>query len=196
MASDTIDTYFAELDRLRRQASVQDRQGKALTLESAVAWAMEAACRITGGDNKIVFVGNGGSAAIASHMAIDYSKNGGMRALAFNDGAALTCLSNDLGYDKVFSTQVDLHGRAGDLLVAISSSGQSPSILNAVESGRARGMEIVTFSGFRADNPLRRLGDVNFFVDSDRYGFVEIAHLTLIHAILDRACSQGQRQVC
>ena len=71
MASDTIDTYFAELDRLRRQASVQDRQGKALTLESAVAWAMEAACRITGGDNKIVFVGNGGSAAIASHMAID-----------------------------------------------------------------------------------------------------------------------------
>lgn len=196
MASDSIDTYFAELDRLLRQASVLDRQGKPLTLDSAVTWAMERATRITTGGGKLVFVGNGGSAAIASHMAIDYSKNGGMRALAFNDGAALTCLGNDLGYDKVFSTQIDLHGRTNDLLVAISSSGQSPSILNAVQSARGRGMEVVTFSGFRADNPLRSLGDVNFFVDSESYGFVEIAHLTLIHAVLDRACSEGPRRVC
>lgn len=175
---------------------MQDRQGQPLTLEAAIVWAVESARRVTKGDNKIVFVGNGGSAGIASHMAIDYSKNGGMRALAFNDGAALTCLSNDFGYDKVFSTQIDLHGRSGDLLMAISSSGQSASILNAVGMARARGMEIVTFSGFRADNPLRRLGDVNFFVDSDQYGFVEIIHLSLIHAVLDRACSERQRQVC
>jgi len=191
-----IDTYFAELDRLRRAAVVQDRQGESLPLGAAIDWIVDHALRTTRGDGKLLFVGNGGSAAIASHMAIDYSKNGRMRALAFNDGAALTCLSNDLGYESVFSTQIEIHGRSGDLLLAISSSGRSPSILNAVAAARARGVEVVTFSGFRADNPLRRTGDLNFYVDSDSYGFVEIAHLTLVHAVLDRACAEEQRRAC
>ena len=132
-----------------------------------------------------MFIGNGGSASIASHQAIDYLKNGGIRALALNDSAALTCLSNDCGYAEVFAKQIEKHGRSGDMLVAISSSGQSDNILHAVEAARARRMTVVTFSGFNPDNPLRSLGDVNFYVDSDQYGFVELAHLTLIHAILD-----------
>ena len=84
-----------------------------------------------------MFVGNGGSAGIASHLAIDFSKNGGMRAMAFNDPSALTCLGNDLGYENVFAKQIEFHGRAGDLLIAISSSGRSPNILNAVKAARA-----------------------------------------------------------
>jgi D-sedoheptulose 7-phosphate isomerase len=135
--------------------------------------------------NKIMFVGNGGSAGIASHLAIDYSKNGCLRAMAFNDAAALTCLSNDLGYDKVFSEQIALHARPGDLLVAISSSGASGNILNAVRAARAAGAAVVTLSGFTPDNPLRQAGDINFYVRSDAYGFVEVAHLALCHAVLD-----------
>ena len=132
-----------------------------------------------------MFIGNGGSAGIASHCAIDYSKNGGIRSTAFNDGAALTCLGNDLGYENVFAKQIDLHARPGDLLMAISSSGKSMNILKAVDIARERGCAVFTFSGFSPDNPLRTFGDLNFFVDSPEYGFVEISHLALIHSLLD-----------
>jgi D-sedoheptulose 7-phosphate isomerase len=138
--------------------------------------------------NKVIFVGNGGSAAIASHMATDYSKNGGVRSLALNDSSMLTCLGNDLGYDRVFAKQIELHARAGDLVFAISSSGRSPNILNAAAAAANAGCSIITLSGFTPDNPLRTKGEVNFYIGSDRYGFVEIGHLTICHAILDYLC--------
>ena len=134
---------------------------------------------------KLMFVGNGGSAAIASHMAIDYSKNGGVRSVAFNDAAALTCIANDFGYQNVFSEQIEIHSRGDDILVAISSSGRSPNIIAACTAARLEGCGIVTFSGFDENNPLRALGDLNFYVNSHEYGFVEIAHLTMLHFILD-----------
>jgi len=137
--------------------------------------------------NKIIFVGNGGSAGIASHLAIDFSKNGGLRALAFNDASALTCLGNDLGYENVFAKQLEFHARPGDVLVAISSSGRSPNILGAVKMARQRDCKVVTYSGFSENNDLRRTGDVNFYVrgQDKEYGFVEVAHLALCHAVLD-----------
>ena len=135
--------------------------------------------------NKIMFLGNGGSAAIASHMAIDYSKNGRLPAISFNDGAALTCLGNDLGYESVFSEQIKLHAKPKDLLVAISSSGASENILNAAVEARSIGCTIITMSGFSEENPLRQLGDINWYVSSNDYGFVEITHLTLCHSFLD-----------
>jgi D-sedoheptulose 7-phosphate isomerase len=100
----------------------------------------------------------------------------------------VTCLSNDLGYDQVFAKQIEMYVRHGDILVAISSSGRSANIINAVHAARTARCGIITFSGFNQHNPLRSLGDINFYVDSDRYGFVEIAHLTLCHAILDFIC--------
>jgi D-sedoheptulose 7-phosphate isomerase len=135
--------------------------------------------------DKIMFIGNGGSMGIATHMAIDFSKNGKMRATAFGDGAVLTCLGNDLGYESVFAHQVDWHARPGDVLIAISSSGQSANILNGVAKARERGSRVITFSGFRDDNPLRSSGDINLYVRSMEYGFVEVAHQALIHAVLD-----------
>ncbi len=132
-----------------------------------------------------MIVGNGGSASIASHMAIDYSKNGGIPAIAFNDPAGLTCLANDLGYEEVFSHQIRMLGRPGDFLCAISSSGRSTNILNAVETARKKNIEILTLSGFSDTNPLRSMGDMNLYLGSAVYGFVEIGHLTLCHAILD-----------
>ena len=137
--------------------------------------------------NKIIFIGNGGSAGIASHLAIDFSKNGGLRALAFNDPSALTCLGNDLGYENVFAKQLEFHARPGDVLVAISSSGKSPNILGAVKMARTRDCRVVTYSGFSETNDLRKTGDVNFYVRGQdmEYGFVEVAHLALCHAVLD-----------
>lgn len=138
----------------------------------------------------IFFVGNGGSAAIASHMAIDYTKNGGYRAMAFNDAAALTCLSNDLSYEDVFSCQIGKWAEIGDIVFAISSSGESPNILKAAEYARRQGCFVVTLSAFKANNRLRRMGDINFYVPTMEYGFAEITHLAILHSILDLALKE------
>ena len=179
--------YFAELASLGAAARVTTADGRDANVDDFVKWAIATARGAHAAGRKLMFVGNGGSSAIASHMAVDYSKNGGMRSLAFNDGAFLTCLGNDLGYENVFAKQLDLHANAGDLLIAISSSGQSPNILNAVAVARGRGCHIATLSGFQPDNPLRLLGDYNVYVPSTSYGFVEIAHLAVCHCILDTA---------
>jgi len=183
-----LDNYFRMQADLLCTAEVSSASGTRMGLCEAINWAMTHARAVHAAGNKLIFVGNGGSAAIASHMATDYSKNGGIRALAMNDSSMLTCLGNDLGYDRVFAKQIELHGRRGDLLIAISSSGRSPNILGAVEAARAAGCKIITLSGFTADNPLRTKGDINFYITSDRYGFVEIGHLTICHAILDFLC--------
>jgi D-sedoheptulose 7-phosphate isomerase len=180
-----LNQYFGTLADLLRGTQVTDRSSKPLPLDVGCQWVRQAAHEAHDAGNKIVFIGNGGSAGIASHLAIDFSKNGGLRALAFNDPSALTCLGNDLGYENVFAKQLDFHARPGDLLIAISSSGRSPNILGAVKMARSRECKVATFSGFTEENELRSTGDVNFFVCSREYGFVEVAHLALCHAVLD-----------
>ena len=180
--------YFTTLTTVIAETAVTSASGAGLEMADAVNRVMAQSRAAHAAGNKLIFVGNGGSAAIASHMATDYSKNGDIRSLALNDSSMLTCLGNDLGYDKVFAKQIELHARSGDLVVAISSSGRSANILNAVKAARAAKCAVVTFSGFTPDNPLRRLGDINFYLASDRYGFVEIGHLTICHAILDFIC--------
>lgn len=177
--------WFGELARLPGRAVVTNDHGAAV--DSGVFYEVATirlrAAAAQGG--KAIFVGNGGSASIASHMAIDFSKNGGVPAMAFNDGVTLTCLGNDLGYDQVFAKQIELYGKAEDVLVAISSSGESANIVNAVAAARRIGMPVLTLSGFDGGNRLRKLGDWNLYVPSSEYGFVEIVHLAVVHAVLD-----------
>jgi len=180
-----LNRYFATLADVLHRAEVTDRAAKSMPLAEGCEWVRNAAHKAHDAGNKIIFVGNGGSASIASHLAIDFSKNGGLRSLAFNDASALTCLGNDLGYENVFAKQLDFHARPGDLLIAISSSGKSPNILNAVKAARAHDCKVVTFSGFTEQNDLRKSGDINFYVRAGEYGFVEVAHLALCHAVLD-----------
>lgn len=135
--------------------------------------------------NSLYFIGNGGSTAIASHMAIDWLNRAHVSAFALNDGPALTCLSNDYGYEEVFHRQLLQHLRSGDMLMIISSSGKSPNVLRSLQA--ANGIaSIVTFSGFAPDNPLRKFGGANFYVPSSDYGIVETAHLGILHALLDK----------
>ena len=186
-SAEVFDRYLTVLARSLAGVAVTDLSGAVVPAAEAIARSGAIARSTHQGGNTVIFIGNGGSAGIASHVAIDYSKNGGIRSMAFNDGAALTCLGNDLGFENVFAKQIEFHGRSGDLLVAISSSGRSPDILRAVEAARARGIRVITLSGFGTDNPLRRLGDLNFYIASGEYGFVEISHLALCHAVLDLA---------
>jgi D-sedoheptulose 7-phosphate isomerase len=156
-----------------------------VSLKTGMRRALDLIRRRAARGGTVWFAGNGGSAAIASHMATDFWKNGGIRALAFNDASLLTCLANDCGYERVFEKPLGMFARRGDVLVAISSSGRSENILRAVAAARRRGAAGLTFSGFRPDNPLRRRGDLNFYVPAREYGPVEIAHNALIHCLLD-----------
>jgi D-sedoheptulose 7-phosphate isomerase len=177
--------YFATLNRIISETAVTDLDGKMLGFDEAVSRFAQKVKGSNAAGGKVMFVGNGGSATIASHMGIDFSKNGKMRAIAFNDAAYLTCLGNDLGYDNVFGFQVNDHANAIDVLVAISSSGKSASILNAVTAARGKNATVITLSGFGADNPLRGMGDINFHVPSMEYGYVELLHCAICHCTLD-----------
>lgn len=134
---------------------------------------------------RIFFIGNGGSAAIASHMAADFQKNGGMPTMCFNDAASLTCISNDISYEQVFANPLACHARLGDVLFAISSSGESDNIVEATDYACGSRLNVVTLTGFNPENRLRGKGGVNFYVPSMSYGTVEITHLAILHSLLD-----------
>jgi D-sedoheptulose 7-phosphate isomerase len=136
---------------------------------------------------KTIFIGNGGSSAIASHMAVDFTKNGGIRAIAFNDAPTLTCVANDFGAESIFSKQLEWHAKAGDVVMIVSSSGRSPNILKAAEQAFSQGLDLVTFSGMNPGNVLRRKGMINFWVPAKDYGIVELAHLTILHSVISVA---------
>jgi D-sedoheptulose 7-phosphate isomerase len=123
---------------------------------------------------------------MASHMATDAAKNGRLRALAFNDSSFLTATGNDLAYDQVFSLPLERLARSGDLLIAISSSGNSPNIVRALEVARGLGVGSVTLTGMRPDNKARALGDLNFYVPLPRYGWAESAHQVVLHYWFDQ----------
>lgn len=178
-------TFLGDLRAVLEAVEVTDATGAAIPLAEGTAQAIDLIVAQTAMGRKLMFVGNGASAAIASHQAVDFWKTGGMRAVAFNDPAQLTCLGNDYGYAHVFARPVAMFADRGDVLVAISSSGRSENILRSVGAARERGCHVVTMSGFTPDNPLRALGDVNFWVPAKSYGHVEVTHLALLHGMLD-----------
>ena len=134
--------------------------------------------------NKVILIGNGGSSAIASHIATDYSKNGGIRTIAFNDAPTLTCLGNDFGIEAIFAKQLEFYALPGDVVIIVSSSGHSGNILRAAEQAFSMGLDLVTFSGMNQNNVLRQKGSLSFFVPAKDYGLVELAHLALLHSVV------------
>lgn len=177
--------YFSELYRCLDRFEIHDEHARVLTQAAGLSGVIEWIEKLRKKKGKVIFIGNGGSAAIASHEAIDLSKNGGIRAIAFNDAALLTCLSNDYSYAEVFEKSLAMFAEPEDVLIAISSSGKSANILKAADKARSMGCRVVTLSGFKPDNPLRTKGHLNFYVSSESYGMVEVAHLTLCHYITD-----------
>lgn len=135
--------------------------------------------------NKIIIIGNGGSASIANHLAIDLWKSAGIRATTYSDSALLTCISNDFGYEYVFEKPIEMFADNGDVLIAISSSGMSKNIINGAIASKKKGCKIITMSGFQENNILRSKGEINFYLPSDSYGYVELAHSVLCHCIAD-----------
>ena len=137
-------------------------------------------------NKKILIFGNGGSASIASHISGDLTKNTGLRCLNFNEADLITCFANDYGFEHWVEKAIDFYGDDGDLLILISSSGQSENMLNGVKAARnANFKSVVTLSGFEENNPLRISGDINLWVNSKAYNFVENLHQIWLLALVD-----------
>ena len=150
-------------------------------------------------DNRHVFVaGNGGSAAIADHLCCDWTKgthSPGLTPLRTQSLASnvpmLTALANDFGYDFVFSRQLEMLGSAGDVLLLISSSGNSPNIVSAVDTAKAMGITTIGFTGF-GGGKLAAQADVSLHVPYSNYGLVEDAHQVLMHTFAQLFVSQRE----
>jgi len=134
---------------------------------------------------KIILIGNGGSAAIASHVTIDLTKAANVRSINFNEGSLLTCFSNDYGYEYWAEKAIEFYADKGDLVILISSSGQSKNIINAAIKSKEMGLGLITLSGFESNNPLRNMGDINLWVDSKKYNTVETVHQSWLLSVVD-----------
>ena len=179
------ENYYADLEALMNSIAATNRKGAQINFYKGIESAGRLFMSRSKSGNKLIFVGNGASAAMASHLSADFWKNAGVKAIAFNDIALLTAVSNDCGYQHVFEKPIEVFADKGDVVVAISSSGKSGNILNAVKAARSKQCKIITLSGFKEGNPLRKLGDINFYVHSGFYGPVEIIHHSICHCILD-----------
>jgi D-sedoheptulose 7-phosphate isomerase len=136
-------------------------------------------------NKKIIFIGNGASNLIASHGAIDFLNQIGIKTMSVNDPSFLTAASNDFGYEHVFNRFVNLYAEEGDILVAISSSGMSENVIRAVDTAKKKNCLTITFSGFEYKNALKLSGDINFWVKSNMYNQVESIHNNWLVTICD-----------
>ena len=162
-----------------------DISGVSLGMQEAFHTWHAKTLELRANDGEIYLIGNGASASMASHCAADIMKNGHVRARVFTDMSLLTAVGNDEGYEKAFSLPLERYIRPHDMLVAVSSSGRSPNIMNAVGLAQQKGGHVVTLSAFDDDNPLRSAGDLNFYVPAPCYGWAESCHAAILHYWMD-----------
>jgi len=167
-----------------RSAEITDKSGNLVEFSNGVEKCVNMIKEFSERKGTLWLVGNGGSASIAGHQAADFVRNG-FKAMSLADYSLITCMANDYGYEQVFSEPLKVLMEKNDLLIAISSSGQSKNILNVAEIAAKKGCKIITMSGFKSNNPLRKAGNVNFYAPSISYRNVESAHLFFCNCILD-----------
>lgn len=178
--------YLNKLMQSLQSTQVYSQDGTAYSsYEEAMQKLVELFSEIKNSQKQVFFIGNGGSAAIASHMTADFMKNGGMKTYSLYDNSVTTCMGNDYGYEYIFSRPLEFLSNEGDLLVAISSSGNSQNIVNAVSVAQNKRMKIVTFSGFEKKNRICGTGVYNVHVPVCHYGIVESIHNLILQQIVD-----------
>ncbi|MDC0529758.1 SIS domain-containing protein [Pelagibacteraceae bacterium] len=135
---------------------------------------------------KVIIFGNGGSAAIANHFSVDLTKTSKIRCVNYNESSLLTCFSNDFGYENWVKKTLEYHADKGDLIILISSSGESKNMLNACKFGlKKKYFPIITLTGFKKNNSLNKLGHINFWVNSKTYNHIENTHQFLLLSLVD-----------
>ena len=135
---------------------------------------------------KILIFGNGGSAAIASHFSIDLTKNAKIRCTNYNESDLITCFSNDYGYERWVEMAIRYYGNKGDVLIVISSSGKSKNIINGcIAAKKKKLLKIITLTGHSMNNPVKKLGDINLWINSKAYNYIENIHQFWLLSLVD-----------
>lgn len=178
--------YIEKLIDYLETATLYDKDGIPYKdYETSMKQLVEVFTTVKQAGKQVFFIGNGGSAAIASHMTADFMKNCGMKTYSLYDNSVTTCMGNDYGYEYIFSRPLEFLADEDDLLIAISSSGNSKNIINAIQVAKKKGCRVITFSGFLKDNAIRVLGDYNLHVPVSHYGMVESIHNLILQQIVD-----------
>ncbi len=181
----SAEKYFEELKTLMNAINATGKDSEKIEVFCGIEKAAEIILSTADSNGKVIFIGNGASAAFSSHMATDFWKNGGIKATAFNDSSLLTCIGNDYGFECLFEKPLEVFADNRDLLIAISSSGKSENIIRGAKVAISKGCNLITLSGFNSENPLSKMGKINFYVGSSSYGPVEILHQAILHCLLD-----------
>ena len=166
---------------------VTDSKGAEVSLQEGTEQTVQMLLDTRASSQKVLLAGNGGSAAIVSHVQNDLCKATGVKAMVFTEQPLLTALANDDGYGSVFEWPVRMWADANDLFITVSSSGQSENIVRGLQAARENGCQLITMSGFNPNNSSRQLGDLNFYVPSNIYAYVETVHTALAHYITSKA---------
>lgn len=161
--------------------------GKKCLLQEFIDKLTEVCSELNRNKGRIFFVGNGASAAFSNHMALDWTKNGGIRAYSMSDSSLITALSNDYSYESAFTKYLSIEKYSNkDLVVTISSSGNSPNIISVLEYCKKNKITSVGFSGLKSDNKSRYIADFSLYVPAKTYGMVECIHQVFLHLWLDK----------
>ncbi len=176
----------AQFQTIVSESEFTNLRGEVLEMESSIEMALDILIQAKKKKSTVFLAGNGGSAAVVSHILTDFTNVGGLRAATLHESSLLTCMANDYGYENAFASVLKKIGQKNDVLITVSSSGRSLNIINAAKCLSEIGGKIITLSGFDPENPLRRLGSLNIWLNSNQYGFVEIGHLFLLHHLSDR----------
>jgi D-sedoheptulose 7-phosphate isomerase len=190
----TLAARCQEFADMVARCQITAMNGVAFALEAGMTELVQVLERARSNRASVYVIGNGGSAAVASHLVNDLVKVAHMRASTLHDPSLLTCLANDYGYDNAYAQALVRMALPGDVLIAISSSGRSMNIRNAAAQLWGKGGTVVTLSGFSPENALRGLGDLNVWVDSSDYGMVEVGHQFILHHLSDRLGASLQEQ--
>ena len=135
--------------------------------------------------SKIYIIGNGGSASIASHVSVDFAKVAGVPSSTFNNSNLITCFANDYSYENWVTEAIKAYCNHKDLIILISSSGTSQNIVNAGKYCKENNINLITFSGFNLGNPLSKLGNIIFYINSKNYNYVEMTHHIILVSLVD-----------
>ena len=185
LAAMQLATRAQQFAVLLGNCEITGKDGTLLGIEPGITAALEI-LRVRGDNGSVYIIGNGGSAAVASHAVIDLINVAKLRASTLHEPSILTCMVNDYGYENAYSRLLALMARPGDVLIAISSAGRSVNIRNAAAQMMNAGGSVITLSGFARDNPLRCMGDINIWLDVSDYGLVEVGHQFILHNMSDR----------
>lgn len=177
--------YIEDLSNVLLSMKVTDNDNTELDIDQGLNLLLKMTKDLKDQDKTLFFAGNGASAMMSSHMATDFCKNGGIKSMAFNDASLMTALGNDISYEQCFAFPLGRFGQQGDMLVTISSSGNSPNVVAALNKAKEVGLSRVTLSGMKPENASRDLGNLNFYVPGDTYGLAESAHQVVLHCWYD-----------